>query len=62
MSDSLLMQFDGKEVISLYAYRTDTLLQHPLPTEQAPTEMTDYLKAYIQQYIHRMVTNQLTHE
>ena len=62
MSDSLLMQFDGKEVTSLYAYRTDTLLQHPLPTEQAPTEMTDYLKAYIQQYIHRMVTNQLTHE
>jgi len=38
------------------------LLAHPLPVEQAPVEMTDYLKAYIQQYIHRMITNQLTHE
>lgn len=62
MSDSLLMQFDGKEVTALYAYRTDSLLAHPLPAEQAPTEMTNYLKAYIQQYIHRMITNQLTHE
>ena len=62
MSDSLLMQFDGKEVTALYAYRTDTLLAHPLPVEQAPVEMTNYLKAYIQQYIHRMITNQLTHE
>ena len=62
MSDSLLMQFDGKEVTALYAYRTDTLLVHPLPVEQTPVEMTNYLKAYIQQYIHRMITNQLTHE
>lgn len=62
ISDSLLMQFDGKEVTALYAYRTDTLLAHPLPVEQTPVEMTNYLKAYIQQYIHRMITNQLTHE
>jgi phosphoglycerol transferase MdoB-like AlkP superfamily enzyme len=62
MSDSLLLHFDGKQVTALYDYRTDSLLQHPLPTEQAPAEMTDYLKAYIQQYIHRMITNQLTHE
>ena len=62
MSDSLLMQFDGKQVTALYDYRTDSLLAHPLPVDQTPTEMTDYLKAYIQQYIHRMITNQLTHE
>ena len=62
MSDSLLMQFDGKQVTALYDYRTDSLLAHPLPVNQTPTEMTDYLKAYIQQYIHRMITNQLTHE
>ena len=62
MSDSLLMQFDGKEVTALYNYISDPVLAHPLPVEQTPAEMTDYLKAYIQQYIHRMITNQLTHE
>jgi len=62
MSDSLLMQFDGKQVTALYNYITDPVLAHPLPVEQTPAEMTDYLKAYIQQYIHRMITNQLTHE
>ena len=62
MSDSLLLQFDGTQVTALYNYRTDPCLQHRLPAEQAPEEMVRYLKAYIQQYIHRMITNQLTHE
>ena len=60
MSDSLLMQFDGKQVTALYNYRHDPMLQHPLPAEQAPEEMVQYLKAYVQQYIYRMIGNKLT--
>ena len=44
-SDSLLIQFDGQNVTNNVA---------------APTEMMDYLKAYIQQYIQRMKQNRLT--
>ena len=62
MSDSLLMQFDGKQVTALYNYRCDPLLQQPLPADQAPEEMVQYLKAYVQQYIYRMINNRLTHE
>ena len=61
MSDSLLVQFDGEKVTAVYNYRTDPTLQQPLSTE-VPEPMLDYLKAYIQQYIHRMITNQLTYE
>lgn len=60
-SDSLLMQFDGTEVTTLYNYRRDPLLQNPLPREEAPEAMLTYLKAYIQQYIVRMRENQLTY-
>lgn len=62
MSDSLLLQFDGEHVTALYNYTEDPLLQHSLPTEQAPEEMVRYLKAYIQQYTTRMINNQLTYE
>ena len=62
MSDSLLLQFDGKQVTALYDYQADPLLQHPLPDEEAPEEMVRYLKAYIQQYIRRMIANELTYE
>ena len=63
MSDSLLVQFDGEKVTAVYDYRTDRCLQQNIaetidPRRIAPLE--DYLKATIQQYIHRMVTNQLT--
>ena len=62
MSDSLLLQFDGQQVTALYDYKADPLLQHPLDNTQAPEEMVRYLKAYIQQYIHRMIENKLTTE
>ena len=62
MSDSLLLQFDGEQVTALYDYRSDPCLQQPLPTDRAPEPMVRYLKAYIQQYIHRMINNQLTYE
>jgi len=45
MSDSLLMLFDGQQVTQ--------------PTEDYPAEMEEYLKAYIQQYVNRMIDNRL---
>ena len=61
-SDSLLVQFDGEKVVAVYDYRTDKTLKKNIvktidPTRIAP--MVDYLKAYIQQYIHRMVHDEL---
>ncbi|MCR5050657.1 MAG: sulfatase-like hydrolase/transferase, partial [Paludibacteraceae bacterium] len=53
MSDSVLLQFDGQNVLN----GTSDQPQDP-ETEQ----MVTYLKAYIQQYIHRMIHNQLTYE
>lgn len=64
-SDSLLVQFDGEKVVAVYDHRQDKCLQHNIaetiePERIAP--MTDYLKAYIQQYIHRMIQDELTIE
>ena len=61
-SDSLLVQFDGEQVVAVYDYREDPCLHtnivHTIGPERiAP--MVDYLKAYIQQYIHRIVKDEL---
>jgi len=61
-SDSLLVQYDGENVTGVYNYQTDRYVKDNLaqtidPEEIAP--MLDYLKAFIQQYIHRMVNNEL---
>ncbi|MBQ9297386.1 MAG: LTA synthase family protein [Paludibacteraceae bacterium] len=61
MSDSLLMQFDGRQVTALYNYVSDPLLQQPMDISLAPEPMLSYLKAYIQQYTTRMINNQLTY-
>ena len=62
-SDSLLVQYDGENVTGVYDYRNDRYVKENLaktiePERIAP--MLDYLKAFIQQYIHRMVNNELT--
>ena len=62
-SDSLLVQFDGEQVRGVYDYRNDRLVRNNLVQTIEPERiepMTDYLKAFIQQYIHRMVNNELT--
>lgn len=62
-SDSLLVQFDGEQVTAVYDYRTDQRLQTNIKEVVASeriTPMTDYLKAFIQQYIHCMVHDELT--
>lgn len=61
-SDSLLVQYDGENVTGVYNYQKDRYVKDNLaqtidPEEIAP--MLDYLKAFIQQYIHRMVNNEL---
>lgn len=64
-SDSLLVQFDGENVTGVYDYRSDRYVRTNLKNNIEPERiepMTDYLKAFIQQYIHRMVNNELTVE
>ena len=62
-SDSLLLQFDGQEPTHLYCYTRDRLLQNDLLPERQDDEevqrMLRYMKAYIQQYYTRMISNQL---
>jgi phosphoglycerol transferase MdoB-like AlkP superfamily enzyme len=62
-SDSLLLQFDEEKVVNVYDYHADRCLRHNItdsidPERIAPME--DYLKAYIQQYVHRMIHDELT--
>lgn len=62
-SDSLLVQFDGEQVTAVYDYRTDRRLQtniEDIVASERITPMIDYLKAFIQQYIHCMVHDELT--
>lgn len=66
-SDSLLLQFDGRQTTAVYNFRNDPLLKDNLISMHAETEhkrniaeMESYLKAYIQQYISRMTSNRLT--
>ena len=60
LTDSLLVQFDGKEVRAVYNYCDDPQLQHNIATHTDTHEIETYLRAYIQQYIYRLITNQLT--
>ena len=66
MSYKLLIQFDGQQVLGIYDYSSDPLLQinHRDDWQQREdvSEMLRYLKAYVQQYITRMIDNRLTVE
>ena len=64
-SDSLLLQFDGKEVTGLYNFQQDRLLQQNLKErieEPEPQAMLRYLQATVQQYVSRVKENRLTVE
>ncbi len=61
-SDSLLLQFDGEHTTAVYNFKQDRMLQHNLGNTEETHDMETYLKAYIQQYISRMINNQLTTE
>ena len=60
LTDSLLMQYDGERVTAVYDYHSDTQLQHNIADQCQTATIENYLKAYIQQYIYRLRTNQLT--
>ena len=62
LSDSLLLQFDGRKTYAVYNYQNDPLLQNNIAYETDYSAMERYLRAYIQQYIFRLTTNQLTIE
>ena len=62
LTDSLLLQFDGKEVRAVYDYQSDPMLQHNIADKADTEALQTYLRAYIQQYIYRLTTNQLTVE
>ena len=59
------LEFDGEKVTAAYRYRTDSMLTHNvLPTMPRDTleQMTQHMKAIIQQYMQRMNSNRLTIE
>ena len=59
--DSLHLQFNGEEFIGMYRYKEDSLLKNNLiKTEKLPEIPTNTLKAFIQNYQQRMISNQLT--
>ena len=60
LSDSLLLQFDGQNTYAVYNYQNDPLLKNNIANEIDYSAMERYLRAYIQQYIYRLTTNQLT--
>lgn len=60
LSDSLLLQFDGRTTTAVYNYIDDRLLQHNLNGMVDVNKEERYLKAVVQQYIERMVGDSLT--
>jgi hypothetical protein len=56
------MQFDGKQVCAVYNYENDPLLKKNILGKVDVIDEERYLHAYIQQYIYRLTTNQLTIE
>lgn len=59
--DSLHLQFNGEEFIGMYRYKEDSLLKNNLvKIEEIPDKPANTLKAFIQNYQQRMISNQLT--
>lgn len=63
-SDSLLLQYDGTETTGIYNFQEDRLMRENRVEEYCESEeakaMEKYLKAFIQQYIERMIDDRLT--
>lgn len=58
--DSLMIQFDGQRVTAIYDYKNDELLQKNLCDSFDVSANERYLKAVVQQYIQRMIADELT--
>lgn len=63
-SDSLLMQYNGSDIVAIYNFSDDRLLQHNLVDimlgDSCVTSMLTYLQAYLQQYTNRLIDNRFT--
>jgi len=59
VEDNYVLQFDGNKTITLYDYNKDSLLTNNLAGKIPETELflENRLKAYIQDYNHRLLTN-----
>ena len=60
IEDSLLLQFHEGSTQGLYNYVTDLNLENNLIDHPRRGELETRLKAYIQQYMTRMVENRLS--
>jgi phosphoglycerol transferase MdoB-like AlkP superfamily enzyme len=59
--DSIHLQFNGEEFIGMYRYKEDSLLRNNLiKIEKIPEKAENTLKAFIQIYHQKMISNQLT--
>ena len=59
-SDSMMLQFDGTKTTAVYNFKNDRFLKHNLKDTQPMTNDERLLKATIQQYIERLINDQLT--
>lgn len=64
ITDSLALQFNGLNATALFAFQQDSLLQNNILSGQ-PARAKDaerFMKAFLQQYNNRLITNRLTAE
>ena len=64
-SDSIMIQYDGEKILSVYNFKNDRCLRDNLVDtidEETIAPMMDYLKAYIQQYICSIIRDEMTIE
>jgi hypothetical protein len=59
MDSLFLLQFKNQILQSIYAYRSDSLLQNNLKNKVDVLKLEIYQKAFIQQYNNRIIRNQL---
>ena len=59
--EDYLIQYNEKDIVSLYQYRTDSLLQNNLKGTLPDVEkkMLQKIQAFIQEYNHRMINDQM---
>ncbi len=62
IADNYMLKFDGKNGISLFNIRSDSLLKNNLIHSNIykKAEMETFIKAFIQQYNNRMINNKMT--
>ncbi len=59
MEDEYMLQSDGTNVLKLYNFQKDAMLEHNLVNElpEVRTRLHNQLKAFVQQYNHRLIGN-----